>query len=184
MKSCRSNPIIRMSRGRVAAGLFLAVLLATGRDGLAGKRDSGSPAGTPGPKFNVPIPVNHGAMGVKLPYFDDRGRLQMFFNIATAFRTDIGHLEMGNAYMQTYDETQAPDANVFMTRSVLDLNTRIVTSDVPVVVRRRDFEITGQKMVFNTQTRVGRMTGHVRMVIYNRQTAEPSPTPAPAPAGK
>jgi lipopolysaccharide export system protein LptC len=63
---------------------------------------------------------------------------------------------------------------------VLDLNTRIVTSDIPVIVRRSDFEITGQQMVFNTQTRAGRMTGHVRMVIYNRSEMS-RPTPAPGP---
>ena len=45
----------------------------------------------------------------------------------------------------------------------------MVTSEVPVTVRRAEFEIVGQKMVFNTQTRVGEMTGHVRMTIYNRQ---------------
>jgi lipopolysaccharide export system protein LptC len=66
---------------------------------------------------------------------------------------------------------------------LLDLNTRIVTSDVPVIVRRSDFEIVGQKMVFNTQTHQGRMTGHVRMVIFNRQEmgqASPSPSPSAA----
>jgi lipopolysaccharide export system protein LptC len=94
---------------------------------------------------------------------------------------DLDHLELKNAYMQTYDEKEAPDANVFMTRSVLDLDTRIVTSEVPVIVRRSDFQIVGQKMVFNTQTRAGRMTGHVRMVIYNRQEmARATPTPGPS----
>jgi hypothetical protein len=68
-----------------------------------------------------------------------------------------------------------------MTRSMLDLDTRIVTSDVPVIVRRSDFAITGQKMIFNTQTRVGRMTGHVQMVIYNRQDmSQSSPSPSPS----
>ena len=104
----------------------------------------------------------------------------MYFNIAKALRVDLGHLEMQNSYMQTYDEKGVPDASVFMSRSVLDLNTRIVTSDVPVTVRRSDFEVTGQKMVFNTQTRLGHMTGGVHMVIYNHQemaSASPSPSP-------
>lgn len=179
--------------GRLAAGILLAALLLTlrtaawGNNGKKGdSMDAVSPvpgasvSPTP-PKFNVPIPVSHDAQGVKLPYFDIRGRLQMYFNIATATRLDLGHLEMKNAFMQTYDEKGTPDASVFLTRSVLDLNTRIVTSDVPVTVRRSDFEIVGSKMVFNTQTRVGRMTGHVRMVIYNRQNmAQPTPSPRPS----
>jgi hypothetical protein len=173
--------------GWIAAPFLLAILLAVSP--LAWASGSGkpkaSPAGSasPGPKFNIPIPVSHDARGVKLPYYDERGRLQMYFNIAKAYRADLKHLEMTNAYMQTYDEKAVPDANVFMTFSVLDLDTRIVTSDVPVTVRRSDFDIVGQKMVFNTQTRVGHMTGHVRMTIYNRSVmSSPTPSPSSSPA--
>jgi hypothetical protein len=143
-------------------------------------------AASPTPeKLNVPIPVKHDAEGVRLPYFDTRGRLQMYFIIAKAIRVDDDRLELKNAYMQTYDDKENPDATVFMTRSMLDLNTRIVTSDIPVTVRRSDFEIVGQKMVFDTQKRAGRMTGHVRMIIYNRQEmAQPSPSPSLASSPK
>lgn len=104
----------------------------------------------------------------------------MFFNIQKALRVDENHLQMKNAYMQTYDEKQTPDANVFMTLAMLDLTTRIVTSDVPVTVRRSDFEITGENMVFDTQKRKGQMRGRVRMTIYNRASmAAALPTPAP-----
>jgi hypothetical protein len=171
--------------------LLLAILLTAPPLAQAGKKNTdndysddgtkASPTPTP-PKFNPPIPVSHDAEGVNLPYFD-KGKLQMFFNIAKAFRADLGHLDMENAYMQTYDDKSAPDATVYMTRSVLDLNTLIVTSDVPVTVRRSDFDIVGKKMVFNTRTHVGRMTGGVHMTIYNRQDmGQPSPSPSPSPS--
>jgi hypothetical protein len=143
-----------------------------------------SPTPTP-PKFTVPIPVGHDAEGFRMPYFDNRGRLEMYFNIKKAVRADLNHLNLENAFMQTYDDKAAPDANVYMSRSVLDLNTRIVTSDLPVTVRRADFEIVGQKMTFNTQTRIGHMSGHVRMIIYNHQEmsqSPPSASPTPAPS--
>jgi hypothetical protein len=164
---------------RLATGMLVLAILPVAR-GSDGKKKHASASPTP---MNIPIPVQHDAAGMKLPYFDEHGRLQMYFNISKALRQDLGHLEMTDAYMQTYDEKGVPDANVFMNRSVLDLNTRIVTSDVPVIVRRSDFEITGQKMVFNTRTRVGEMTGHVRMVIYNRQEAA-QPTPSPSRSAK
>jgi hypothetical protein len=178
-----ASPIKRVIRPLLLA--ILALLLTATPPAWAGRKDSPTPAPSatpaPGPKFNPPIPVNHGAVKVKLPYFDQAGRLQMFFNIQSAFRVDLNHLQLEDAYMQTYDEHRAPDANVFMTKSMLDLDTRIVTSDVPVIVRRSDFLIEGQKMVFNTQTHVGHMSGHVHMVIYNRtEMAHASPTPGPA----
>jgi hypothetical protein len=183
-----------------AAGIFFVMLLipcgplALGNGGGKTKTKAkasptpngspgGSPAASPTPKFNVPIPPGHPAQGVRLPYFDVRGKLQMFFTIQKAYRIDMDHLEMKNAYMQTYDDKENLDATVFLTHSILDLNTRIVTSEVPVTVRRSDFTIVGQKMVFDTQKRVGRMTGHVRMTIYNRSSmSSSSPTPA-APGG-
>jgi hypothetical protein len=173
----------RKSKIRLAV-LFLA-LLASGTpiawahsDKKKGASASPGPSGVP--QFNVPIPIKHDAQGVYLPMSDVHGKLQMEFSIENALRLDLGHLDMTNAFMQTYDDKGMPDANVFLTRSVLDLNTRIVTSDIPVTVHRSDFEITGQKMVFNTQTRAGHMTGHVRMVIYNLQEAAPSPSPTAA----
>jgi hypothetical protein len=148
------------------------------------EREANASPTPPPPKFNIPIPISHDAQGVNLPYFDNRGKLQMYFNIAKAIRVDLYHLAMEDAYMQTYDDKGALDATVFMSRSVLDLNTRIVTSDVPVTVRRSDFDIVGQKMVFNTQTRKGRMTGHVRMTIYNRSDmGQASPSPSPSSSG-
>jgi hypothetical protein len=163
--------------------LFIAPTLAD----AGKKKDSGkanpSASASPTPRFDLPIPPGHDAHGVTIPYFDAQGRLEMFFSIKMAFREDLDHLRMEKAFMQTYDDKGMADANVFMSRSVLDLNTRIVTSDVPSFVRRSDFEIVGQKMIFNTQTHVGRMWGHVRMTIYNHQeVSAPSPTPATSPA--
>ena len=173
---------------KLSVSILLFAILLAGSPlawGSSGKKKDAATAdasasGTP-PKFNVPIPVKHSAQGVRLPYYDGVGKLQMFFTIAKAIRVDMDHLEMKNAYMQSYDEKGVADTTVFMTRSLLDLNTRIVTSDIPVTVRRSDFEIVGQKMVFNTQTRVGHMTGHVRMVIYNRQAmSQPKGSPSPS----
>jgi len=173
---------------RAAILLLLPLLLVTGGIAQAhSSKASQSPGGkgspTP-PRFNVPIPIDHNAKGVDFPIIDN-GKLQMYFVIRKAFRVDLNHLNLTRAFMQTYDDKESPDVTVYMTQCVFDLNTRVVTSDVPVTVRRSDFEITGDKMVFNTQTHIGRLTGHVHMIIYNRQSApgsSPTPSPSPAPA--
>lgn len=164
---------------------WLEILLALGLGGApcCALGNSGNPKAAPGAspgRLDIPIPIKHDAQGVKLPYYDEHDRLQMYFSIVKATRVDMDHLLMRNAYMQTYDEKETPDANVYMTRSVLDLNTRVVTSEIPVTIRRQDFEINGQKMVFDTQHRVGHLTGHVQMIIYNLKSA---PAASPAPEG-
>jgi hypothetical protein len=120
-----------------------------------------------GAKVMIPIPVGRDAKGIKLPYFDGDGRLQMYFNIDVAKRIDEDHLEMANLKLETFDETGAPEMKIDMAVSVLDLKTKILSSDHPVTIRRSDFEITGERIQFNTETRQGKMTGNVRMLIFD-----------------
>ena len=117
--------------------------------------------------LDVPIPIQHGAKGIKLPYFDGNGKLQMDFSIQSAFRIDAEHLEMKGVIMQTYDEAGKSEMLIDMPSSILDLGTRIVKSDEPFTLRRTDFEITGDSMQFNTTTKSGKIIGNVKMLIYN-----------------
>ena len=93
----------------------------------------------------------------------------MLFNIELATRIDNDHLKMKSAKMETYDADGKPEMTIEIPTSILDLNTRVVTSNQPVTIRRSDFELTGETMTFNTQTRAGKMVGKVRMLIYNRR---------------
>lgn len=144
------------------------------------KRDADGEAA--GKKFHVPIPVGHDAEGIKLPYFDESGKLQMSFNIESAKRIDHDRLQMVMVKIETYDDEGNPEMTIDVPRSTLDLNTRIVTSNFPVTIRRSDFEVTGETMQFNPETRGGRLIGRVRMLIYNRgepSASDAEATPAP-----
>jgi hypothetical protein len=57
--------------------------------------------------------------------------------------------------------------NVQLPVSVLDLNTRIVTSDTHTTIKRDDFTLTGDSVRFNTVTKAGMLAGHVHMTIYD-----------------
>ena len=45
--------------------------------------------------------------------------------------------------------------------------TRELTSETHVTIKRADFQITGEKMTFNIETKVGKLAGGVRMVIHD-----------------
>ena len=109
--------------------------------------------------IDVPIEPGHAAEGVRLPYFNSDGKLQMALSIEHALRKDEDHIEM---------------------TAVLDLKTRVVTSAEPVTIRRADFEITGETMIFNTATRVGKMKGKVRMLIFEPEKKTDEKTDAKA----
>lgn len=135
-----------------------------------------SAQGTPAPRLNMPIPPGHEAKGIKVPYYDDKGKLQMLFVIGSAVRLDETRLKMEGLQLETYDATGTPEMSVDFKTSFLDLNTLIVSTEEPVTIRRSDFEITGETMQLNTETRQGRMIGKVRMLIYNQDELTPEAT--------
>jgi hypothetical protein len=55
-----------------------------------------------------------------------------------------------------------------MQTSVLDLKTRVLTSQERTTVKRADFNIVGDSVEFDTGTRTGRMVGNVKMVISDQ----------------
>ena len=123
-------------------------------------------------ELNIPIPIGHDAQGVHLPYYDEKGKLQMVFFIASATRVDDIHLQMQAVNIETYNQDGSREMSIDVKGSVLDLNTRIVTSNESATIRRTDFEITGDTMQFNTKSREGNMSGKVRMLIYNTPSPE------------
>lgn len=149
---------------------------------LCAKGKRPAPPADDGSGINLPIAIGHEAKGVKLPYIDAKGRLQMNFTIGVVHRTDEVHLEMASLLIQTYDDEGKPDMVFDLPTSLYDVKTHILTSDHPVRIRRSDFDLTGDTMEFNTTTRQGVLRGSVRMLIFNRdEMSTPSKTPSPSP---
>lgn len=118
-------------------------------------------------RISVPVPPGHDAKGLVIPHRDAEGKLQMRFTMEVGNRIDADHLQMTTLLIETFDENEKPEMTVNLPQSVLDLNTRIVSTENTVLIKRADFELTGQTMEFNTETRAGHVGGKVRMLIYN-----------------
>lgn len=118
-------------------------------------------------RLEVPIPVNHNAEGIKLPDLDENGRLKALFEIGTALRVNENELEMSNLKIETYADDGSVEMLVEMPSSRLHLQTRVLTSEQPITIRRSDFEITGGNVTFNVKTRYGHFKGPVKMLIYD-----------------
>ena len=173
--------------------LFPALLIAGVSASGAGKKSHPSASASASPRrLEIPIMIDHDADGIDFGTLDDFGRKAYHFKIGKAHRPDADHIDMTNAFMQTFDTKGDPDISVYMTKAVLDENTRIVTSDVPVLISRSDFRIVGQKLVFDTAARKGVLSGHVHTLFYDLDksaasaaspspSAQPSAQPSPSP---
>ena len=136
------------------------------------KRKQGrvTPAASPGEQSltNIPLPIGHEAKGLVLPDFDGEGHLRGRFEAGTARRIDEGHVGFQQLKITTYTPENRPDLKIDMHTSVLDLKTRILSSQERTTIQRADFNIAGDSVEFDTNTRTGRLIGNVKMVITDQ----------------
>src|SRR5437588_4840073 len=157
--------------------LFLLVLLAL-EPALAAKpkakKDkkflSATPSASAGEQSltNIPLPIGHEAKGLVLPDFDLEGHLRGRFEAASAKRLDDYHVGFHSLKITTYTSENQPDLTVELSESILNLNTRILSSNERTVIKRVDFNIAGDSVEFDTKTHIGRLVGNVKMVITSQ----------------
>ena len=138
-----------------------------------------SPSASPGEQSltNIPLPIGHEAKGLVLPDFDGDGHLRGKFEAGTAHRIDQEHIGFKQLKIMTYTPENQPDLTIDMSTSVLDLKTRILSSKERTKIQRADFNIAGDSVEFDTNSKTGRLIGNVKMVITDKShlTATPSP---------
>ena len=134
------------------------------------KHPAASPTESPGEEGlnSVPLPVGHEAKGLVLPSFDARGRLRAKFEAGTGRRIDENHMSFDNLKITTYTPQKEIDLQIEMQKSVLDLKTRVLSSQEKTRVIRSDFNIVGDSVQFDTVSRTGRLIGNVKMVLSSK----------------
>ena len=141
---------------------------------------SATTGGSPGEQSltNIPLPIGHEAKGLVLPDFDGDGRLRGKFEAGTAHRIDQEHVGFQHLKITTYTPESQTDLQINMQTSVLDLKTRILSSQERTTIQRSDFNIAGDSVQFDTNSKTGRLSGNVKMVITDKShlTAKPNTT--------
>jgi hypothetical protein len=124
---------------------------------------------------NIPLPIGHEAKGLVLPDFDVNGHLRGRIEAGTAHRMDEEHIGFQNLKITTYTPENQSDLRIDMNTSVLDLKTRVLSSQERTTIQRADFNIVGDSVQFDTNSRTARLIGNVKMVITDKShlTAKP-----------
>lgn len=146
--------------------------------GKKGKEEKTEEESDASGRINLPIQKGHDSFGLKIPYENAEGVLQMIFKVGRASRLDEDHVQMAELEVETFDDDGKSEMVIDLPVSILDLNTRLLTTESKVTIRRSDFEITGNSMEFDTKTKQGRLAGNVRMLIFEQ--LEPKSTEAPS----
>jgi lipopolysaccharide assembly outer membrane protein LptD (OstA) len=158
--------------------ILLALLLLINHPASAAKPKSkkqkfvptATPSGSPGEQnlTNIPLPIGHEAKGLVLPDFDVEGHLRGRFEAESAKRLDEVHIGFHGLKITTYTPESKPDLTIELSESILNLKTRILTSNERTLIKRTDFNIAGDSVEFDTNTRTGKLVGNVKMLITSQ----------------
>ena len=178
-RSGRAGIVGAFSAVSIIVLLSCAVLAAEKK---TAKPDPKKTAATPTPASNkkarpkpeeglkdIPITAGHDARGLVIPDFDLLGRMRGKLEAGVTRRLDAENIEFEGVKFTTFvPETEKPDLEIRMDRSVFNLKTQILTSKVRSTVKRTDFEIAGDTMKFEMVTRLGTLEGNVKMVVRGK----------------
>jgi lipopolysaccharide assembly outer membrane protein LptD (OstA) len=134
------------------------------------KATTATPSATSGEQSltNIPLPIGHEAKGLVLPDFDLEGHLRGRFEAESAKRLDEVHIGFHTLKITTYTPENEPDLTIELSESILNLKTRILSSKERSTIKRTDFNIVGDSVEFDTNTRTGKLVGNVKMVITSQ----------------
>jgi len=116
--------------------------------------------------FDVPVPLGMPVKGIKIPHRNEEGKLVMTIEAEIATKLDEQHMDMQNMKIESFDD-EGKKIQIELPHSVFNLESRMLTGDSHALIRREDFEITGDSVEFNTKTRYAVLRGKIRMVIQS-----------------
>lgn len=145
---------------------------------MAGGVAAGLAADEPGSerKIDLPVPIGHEVKGLRVPLRTSEGKMDLQFDMESATRLDEQNVEMHTVAIQTFDQqTSKPDVKINLKKSVMNMDTNVITSQDPILVTRADFQLTADGMEFNSKTRQGKVYRNIRLLIYNRNELQKKP---------
>ena len=142
----------------------------------SGKKETKAPAAAAGADepMELPIPKGQPQKGVKVPIYGANGKLKMNFTIGVGTWMDAENIKLQQLRVETYKDDGSRELDMDLPDAIFNKKTKIISSKAKVVIKREDFEVTGNTMAFNIETREGTLGGGVKMLVYNLdETAEP-----------
>ena len=143
---------------------------------MAGGIAAGIAADEPSRRIDLPVPIGHEVKGLRVPLRTSEGKMDLQFDMESATRLDDQNVEMHTASIQTFDQQSSkPDVRINLKKSVMNMETNVITSQDPILVTRSDFQLTADGMEFNSKTRQGKVFRNIRLLIYDRNELQKKP---------
>ncbi|MBK8093688.1 MAG: hypothetical protein IPK32_17355 [Verrucomicrobiaceae bacterium] len=116
-----------------------------------------------------------------LPQFDAQGRRSSLLTADVVRRVDDERLYAEVFSWQQFADTEARSLRIEMPTAYFNLKTSTLRGTSGGKVSRSDFQIEGERMIYDTRTGQGMMEGNIRMVIFDTTAKRDDKPTAPKP---
>ncbi len=116
--------------------------------------------------FGKVLPLGQKNRDVKIPSFRD-GNPSSFVRAASMTRLDDEKMDMERLDIRMYGDTEEKDLRIMLPTATYDMATEVLSSEDRSRISRKDFDLQGDTLIFDTRTQQGKMTGHIHMIIRN-----------------
>ena len=134
--------------------------------------------------FMKMVPLGAASKGAVIPSFDVAGRRTSLITAEVIRRLDDERLYAEGLVVQMFNADPANNLRMDLKTAFYQMTGGMLRSQERSRVSRADFQIEGDNLVFDTSKNQGRMTGDIRMVIFDTGalSGEERPVPAPQPS--
>lgn len=116
--------------------------------------------------FGMLLPLGQRNLDVKIPSFKD-GLPSSLIRAGSMTRLDDEYMEMEKLDIRLFGESRDKDVRVQLVTGDYHMPTQLLSSEQRSRISREDFQLEGDSLVFDTKSQQGKMTGNVRMVIFD-----------------
>lgn len=117
--------------------------------------------------FMKMVPLGEESKGAVIPSFDATGRRSSLITADVIRRIDDERLYAEKLTVQMFSPEPENNVRIDLLTAFYQMAGGILRSTKRSKVSRADFEIEGDSLVFDTAKNQGRMTGNIRMVIFD-----------------
>ncbi|MDZ4288757.1 MAG: hypothetical protein U0984_12405 [Prosthecobacter sp.] len=132
--------------------------------------------------FGRLVPLGYVNRQVRIPSFADDGKIATTLTAETLIRIDDDRLQAGKCTIEIAGKRREEDIRVDLMSAIYYMSDRTLRSGDRSQVSRSDFRVEGDSMVFDTQSSIGRMKGHVRTIIFDTDALSGKSGGVPQPA--
>lgn len=130
--------------------------------------------------FMQMIPLGTESEGAVIPSFDATGRRTSLITAEAIRRIDDERLYAEGLVVQMFNTDPKNDLRLDLHTAFYHMTGGILRSTERSRVTRADFQVEGDSLVFDTAKNQGRMTGNIRMVIFDTSTLSGEEASPPA----